>query len=877
MGADSGWQLRLLDNFRLIGTAGDVPLSARKAVALLAYLAMQQDRMARREVLATLLWENADPAQARVSLRQALAAIRKIESEESPLLSAEGDFIRLAPEVDVDARRFERLAEGDHAARSEAPELYRTDLLGGFSLKDSIGFNEWLGVEQARLRQRAVGVLHSLVEDALQPGGDLNAGIASALRLLTLDAYNEAGHRGLMQLYTRQGRAALALAQYRSLSDLLRHELAVAPEAETSRLYEEIKSGRRRLVEDAVPQPATDRPDPGRNALVPGPEIERLALPGSEPSGPAPLPAQPQSRGRLKSWRLPVAGIAALCLAIAVLGYFWTRDGGAPPRLGQVFPIATSDEIEAAPALSPDGEQLAYTMTRNGNRDIYLLPASGDGAPMRLTDNSAGDGAVAWRPDGLAIAFVRTAPSGDRPCEIILKPVPVGDERVIGRCITDYGTSLSWMPDGRSLVFRDMPASGKAIRLYRLDVESGKVRPISNPPQASIGDFEPSVSHDGRFVVFQRSSSLDTFDLMLLDLETGEEQRLSAGHSWSAVWEHDDRGLIYSARRKGDYGLWWIDPSRPGEPHRLSAGVSQFRALSYSARRNRLVFEAMQERNSLLQLPKDASPDTAPTSFPAVRPGVFTRFVAEANTGDVLFVSGRSGHDEIWIAPAGQPAKQRTRFTGWRFEDLSWSPDGSWIAFVGLRNGSPDLYLIRRDGGEPVRLTNDAVEEIMPAWSPDGQTLYFGSRRGGAWRIWRMDPAQPRSAHPVTDAGPWRAVPSANGRSLYYVVDGQRGIRRRDFGADGRLSGPETMVVQDVHPSDWRNWAVTSDAIFYVRRAGPYSPGWLRRYDLASGEDRAVTDATNLAWMQSFALRRDGGLLLARRDVQIDIYGSDLD
>lgn len=253
MSDDRGqWQLRLLDHFALHGADGEVPLTSRKAIALVAYLALQHDRSARRDVVAALLWENADPAQARVNLRQALAAVRRLDAAGTLMPDTASDVVKLSRDVAVDTDRFAQLEAGDPAA---AAALYRNDLLAGFVLRDAPAFNEWLAVAQAHWRERMVATLMRLIDRALAAGGDLNTAVSAGLRLLSIDPYNEAAHRALMRTYARQGRAALALTQYRSLSDLLRRELSVAPEAETRLLYEELRAARREAAA-AEPDPA---------------------------------------------------------------------------------------------------------------------------------------------------------------------------------------------------------------------------------------------------------------------------------------------------------------------------------------------------------------------------------------------------------------------------------------------------------------------------------------------------------------------------------------------------------------------------------------------------------------------------------------------
>jgi hypothetical protein len=62
-------------------------------------------------------------------------------------------------------------------------------------------------------------------------------------------------------------------------------------------------------------------------------------------------------------------------------------------------------ESETAPALSPDGQQVAFMERRGDDWDIYLINADGSDL-RRLTTDPALNGLPAWSPDGQAIAFV---------------------------------------------------------------------------------------------------------------------------------------------------------------------------------------------------------------------------------------------------------------------------------------------------------------------------------------------------------------------------------------------------------------------------------------------------------------------------------------
>ncbi len=109
-----------------------------------------------------------------------------------------------------------------------------------------------------------------------------------------------------------------------------------------------------------------------------------------------------------------------------------------------------------APAPSPDGSWVAYTVTtydmaeNRGNADIWLMPVSG-GPARRLTSSKASDSAPAWSPDGERIAFVSRR-EGDAAAQLYVLPLRGGEaERV-----TDMPTSVAspkWLPDGRRIVF----------------------------------------------------------------------------------------------------------------------------------------------------------------------------------------------------------------------------------------------------------------------------------------------------------------------------------------------------------------------------------------------------------------------------------------
>jgi TolB protein len=91
--------------------------------------------------------------------------------------------------------------------------------------------------------------------------------------------------------------------------------------------------------------------------------------------------------------------------------------------------------------------------------------------------------------------------------------------------------------------------------------------------------------------------------------------------------------------------------------------------------------------------------------------------------------------------------------------DLShpaWSPDGRWIAVAVVEYSTPTenrhLWVVdSRDVSYGLsQLTVGDVEDDDPAWSPDGQTIYFESDRSGKSEIWKIDFQTPSAVERTT-------------------------------------------------------------------------------------------------------------------------------
>jgi predicted ATPase/DNA-binding SARP family transcriptional activator len=276
-------RIRLLGGFTIWVDGMPIPESAwrlRKAKGLVKLLALADGRRLHREQLIEHLWPESPPEAGANNLHQALHAARRALSAAGGArdeLQMKGDVVALGaggpPWTDVEA--FEAAAR--EARRARVPAAYEAALAlyAGDLLADD-PFEEWAERRRAALRQEFQSLLLELA--ALQEAtGAHEPAIATLQRLVGLDPTHEPAHRQLMRLLARAGRRGPALRRFEALRTALRRELDAEPDAESERLYREIRSGR-------FPGPATEaRPVRGE-----GPE-DTSARAGAAPAHNLPL------------------------------------------------------------------------------------------------------------------------------------------------------------------------------------------------------------------------------------------------------------------------------------------------------------------------------------------------------------------------------------------------------------------------------------------------------------------------------------------------------------------------------------------------------------------------------------------------------------
>jgi DNA-binding SARP family transcriptional activator/TolB-like protein/Tfp pilus assembly protein PilF len=350
-------RLRLLGRFSVTRDGGDACLNlpTKKTGALLAYLGMSRDFAASREELAALLWGGCSDQQARQSLRQALALLRK-EIGVANAFVADTRMVRLDPAYwSIDAREFVALARSSSADDlARAAQLLSGDFLTGLNI-DEESFEEWVAEQRTRLQTVTSQLCETFVKnpDLVR---DKDLALAAVDQLNALDPLREDWHRTAIALYARYRGKNEALARANHFAGLLMRELGVTLEPETRAMLDKIKSS-----DGSASTPVVAGADAAAIAVMP-PPLQTDATPAQPPSIRSSEP-----HARPVTWRAAAALTAALIAGVG-LGSHALHSVAKPTSTTAQAAAPAQAEAWQSPSLHPKAER------RNGIVPIVILP-----------------------------------------------------------------------------------------------------------------------------------------------------------------------------------------------------------------------------------------------------------------------------------------------------------------------------------------------------------------------------------------------------------------------------------------------------------------------------------------------------------------------
>ncbi len=330
------------------------------------------------------------------------------------------------------------------------------------------------------------------------------------------------------------------------------------------------------------------------------------------------------------------------------------------------------------PAISPDGEYLAYVegKTQNGLRPVMVQYLAG-GAPIKVFEDRVIYG-LRWSPDGSELLF---SAWNDSTPGIVVVPRMGGSSRRYDI----FGAEATWSPDGAQ--FATVGANG---RVYFTDKKSGDTSSVAGDTTLVSIDWSPN----GRLFALSLASDsglhLATSDVHTKRINPIIDTIPAMYPTWSskgdAIYFMEDRG-----ENPPNFFKVYVDPStgeRKSEPILLVSSLlgGQY-WYSVSADGQKMVFRQRVESSNLWLAQLD--------------------YQSENNLKTTRLTSGTS---EVW--------------------EPSISPDGKRIAFAKKVKEEVHLFTMPVEGGTTKQITHTNISNRLPVWSSDGKKIAYAANNG---------------------------------------------------------------------------------------------------------------------------------------------------
>ena len=446
-------------------------------------------------------------------------------------------------------------------------------------------------------------------------------------------------------------------------------------------------------------------------------------------------------------------------------GDIWTVPAGG----GEARLLVSHPDNESRPLYSPDGKYLAFASSRTGNGDIYLLTLE-TGAIKRLTYDDGAEVLSAWSRDGKMVYFQSTSRDISGMNDIYRVAITGGTPMAVtaDRYANEFYGVPS--PDGKTLAFsaRGISSSqwwrkGRShldeaeIWLYHLDAKKAETA-YAQVSESGAKELWPMWSQDGKtlYYVSDRNQSQNLWAHPL----SGKPTQLTTFTNGRVVWpsiSYDGRTIVFER----DFGLWKYDmASRQTTPLSVRLrGVaaspavehlkqsSQFRELALSPDGKKVAFTVHGEVFAASS--KDGgdatriSNSTASESQPVWAP----------NSRSLVYTSTRDGAVHLYRYDFA--TRDETRLTNDPLDDSSplFSPDGKILVFI--RNGlelrvldlatKKERLLKKGFLGRPPFASSGSV-----IWSPDSKWIAYASYGAKSFRNINVVPAAGGDSKPIS-------------------------------------------------------------------------------------------------------------------------------
>jgi Tol biopolymer transport system component len=386
------------------------------------------------------------------------------------------------------------------------------------------------------------------------------------------------------------------------------------------------------------------------------------------------------------------------------------------------------------PAWSPDGRAIACTVTDSGDYSSSVIEIRLDNGSERVISSQKwfNAGHIAWLQDGSGLIF-SASDSLSSPSQIWHISYPDGAARRITNDLNRYN-NVSATTNSRTLVTAQadqlsniwVVPEGDSTRAKQVTSGLGKYGAGSIITIAGFikGDCGGGINWtpDGRIVYHSMASG--RADIWIMDADGANQKQLTseAGFNFYPSVSPDGRFIVFTSDRRGNPDLWRanIDGSNPIQltidggqyPRCLPDGkwIIYFASGSGAVYPARIPIEGGARERFLTKNGHTARLDPSPDG----------RLVA----CNYISTQAADWYLLMAIIPAdgGEPVKTFDIFTVDLVREIHWRPDGRALTYIDTRDGVSNIWSQPIDGGKPTQLTDFKSDLIFSwDWSRDGR------------------------------------------------------------------------------------------------------------------------------------------------------------
>lgn len=229
---------------------------------------------------------------------------------------------------------------------------------------------------------------------------------------------------------------------------------------------------------------------------------------------------------------------------------------------------------DVMPALSPDGQRIAFASNRAGTWDIYAMPVTG-GKAVQISSDSANDLHPSWSPDGRQLVFCRLGETSGRWELWVVDVFNSANTQFIG-----YGLFPEWCPSpgtgyagaDRILFQRSRQRGQRTFSIWTLDYNHATMQANNETELASSPEYaliNPSWSPDAQRLVYAAVPNPDQWteetrptmaSLWMIGIDGSGQVNLTNGSSIDLMptWGSTGR-VFFVSDRSGVENLWGLE------------------------------------------------------------------------------------------------------------------------------------------------------------------------------------------------------------------------------------------------------------------------------------------------------------------------------